>query len=201
MKKIAFIVSGLVLMLVLAACSGRVSSKDDLTPTNNSSSIEQATDNDKQDNQSQGKTEEAESDTQIYDDSGMEAYNAGGIRIVVKSLEEEMMDWDLLGQNLTIYIENNTDQNISVDLGYAAVNGFEGDPLGAPLGAPLGPNDNPGKPVLAGRKALVGYFFLNPNPSESIGIEQIENLELSFHIYNSDTGDEIVDTGIASLTF
>ena len=177
MKKIAFIVSGLVLMLVLAACSGRVSSKDDLTPTNNSSSIEQATDNDKQDNQSQGKTEEAESDTQIYDDSGMEVYNAGGIRIVVKSLEEEMMDWDLLGQNLTVYIENNTDQNISVDLGYAAVN------------------------VLAGRKALVGYFFLNPNPSESIGIEQIENLELSFHIYNSDTGDEIVDTGIASLTF
>ena len=197
MKKIAFIVSGLVLMLVLAACGGGSSSKDDLTPTNNSSSIEQATDNDKQDNQSQGKTEEAESDTQIYDDSGMEVYNAGGIRIVVKSLEEEMMDWDLLGQNLTVYIENNTDQNISVDLGYAAVNGSEGKYQRDPLG----PNDIPGETVLAGRKALVGYFFLNPNPSESIGIEQIENLELSFHIYNSDTGDEIVDTGIASLTF
>ena len=130
----------------------------------------------------------------IYDDSGTEVYNAGGIKIVFRGLDGMMMDWDLYGQVLAFYIENNTDQDISVDLGYVAINGSEGEYFEIIEGIP-------GEPVLAGEKDLVSFFVLNPDRTRSLSIEQIEKLEFSFHFYNMENGDEIVETDILSLTF
>ena len=57
--------------------------------------------------------------TQTYDDSGEEIYNQNGIRVVAKSVND-----DLFGMGIKFYLENNTDKAIIVNADNVSVNGY-----------------------------------------------------------------------------
>lgn len=56
---------------------------------------------------------------QTYDDSGEEIYNQNGIRIVAKSVDD-----DLFGKGIRFYLENNTDTAVAVNAENVSVNGY-----------------------------------------------------------------------------
>lgn len=57
--------------------------------------------------------------TQTYDDSGEEIYNQNGIRVVAKSVND-----DLFGMGIKFYLENNTDKAVIVNADNVSVNGY-----------------------------------------------------------------------------
>ena len=57
--------------------------------------------------------------TQTYDDSGEEIYNQNGIRVVAKSVNDE-----LFGMGIKFYLENNTDRAVIVNADNVSVNGY-----------------------------------------------------------------------------
>ena len=128
-------------------------------------------------------TSAAGSYTQTYDDSGYEAFNNGGIRLIVKGLRND----SFFGPELLVYIENNTDKNITVQVRNVSVNdymvsGFMSDD------------------VLAGKKAIGTVRFFDYDLEEN-NIENINNIELSFHIFDKDNWQDIADTDVIALTF
>ena len=128
-------------------------------------------------------TSAAVSYTQNYDDSGNIVYDAGGIKIVVKGLKED----DFWGPTILTYIENNSGQNICVQVRNTSVNDFMIDAAMS-------------EDVLNGKKAVTDITFFSSD-LEKNNIETVERVELSFHIFQMDSWDTIVDTEIISLTF
>ena len=57
--------------------------------------------------------------TQTYDDSGEEIYNQNDIRVVAKSVNDE-----LFGMGIKFYLENNTDRAVIVNADNVSVNGY-----------------------------------------------------------------------------
>ncbi|MFV0466431.1 MAG: hypothetical protein ACK5ML_10195 [Lachnospiraceae bacterium] len=110
------------------------------------------------------------------DDSGTELYNADGIRIVGKKVDENSF-W---GTAILLYIENNSGTNIGVQCNNMSINGF--------MMTPYFSSD-----VYAGKKAIDDITILS-DELESNGIESVDEVELQFHIYNYDTYETIVDT-------
>ena len=129
-------------------------------------------------------TSAAEGYVQSFDDSGTEFYNADGIRIIGKGLSSED---SFFGPGLIVYIENDTDQNITVQARDTSVNGFMIDA-------------NMSQDVVAGKKALTAVTFFSTSLEEN-EIENIESVETSFHIFNMDTWDNITDTEAIVIDF
>lgn len=97
------------------------------------------------------------------------------VRITYTGLETD--DW--LGDGLKVTVENLSDKNITVQASEASVNGVMEDPYFS-------------CDVAAGKKANDSITFAIDN---EIGI-----VELSFHVYDSDTYDTIVDTDMITVT-
>lgn len=130
------------------------------------------------------KTNSADSYTDTADHSGQLAYEEDGIKIVIKGLTD---DASILGQSVVVYIENNSDQNITVQTQDVSVNGFMVDPIFS-------------CDVVSGKRTVDSITFLSSELEEN-GIADIENIELSFNIFNSDTWNDIADTDVITIEF
>lgn len=129
------------------------------------------------------KNEYAEIHTSEYDnmdttpnDAGTELYSADGIRIVGKTVDENSF-W---GSAILLYVENNSGKSVGINVDDMSINGFMITPYFSTT-------------VYDGKKALEDITIMS-NQLEENGIESIDNVELKFHIYNSDTYETIADT-------
>ena len=129
------------------------------------------------------KNEYAEIHTSEFDnmdttpnDAGTELYSADGIRIVGKTVDENSF-W---GSAILLYIENNSGKSVGINVDDMSINGFMITPYFSTT-------------VYDGKKALEDITIMS-NQLEENGIESIDNVELKFHIYNSDTYETIADT-------
>lgn len=129
------------------------------------------------------KNPDAGSYTQEYDDSGDVLYNENGIKIVSKGLVED----DFLGPSITTYIENNSGQDITVQVRDVTVNDAMIEPAFS-------------VDILDGKRAISSMTFFSSD-LEEIDVETIETVEMYFHIFDLDEWDTIVDTDPVTITF
>lgn len=120
---------------------------------------------------------------QKYDDSGDVLYEDSNIKIISKGLSEE----NIMGPSLMLYIENNSDNGLTVQSKNTSINGFMID-------ATLSPE------IAAGKKAIASMTFFDSDIKEN-GIENIENMETSFHIFYTDGWETLIDTDAINISF
>lgn len=109
-------------------------------------------------------------------DAGTELYNEGGIRIVGKAVDENSF-W---GTAVLLYCENTSGDNVGISVDDMSVNGFMMSPFFSTT-------------VYSGKKSIDDITIFSSDLEEN-GIEEIEEVELKFHIYNADTYNTITDT-------
>lgn len=129
-------------------------------------------------------TSAAGSIVQNYDDSGEILYNQNGIKIIGKGLSN---DESIFGPGLIVYIENNTSQDITVQVRDTSINGFMVDTTMS-------------EDVIAGKKAITAVTFMKSSLDEN-GITQITSVETSFHVFDMNSWDTIVDTAPIVINF
>ena len=91
------------------------------------------------------KTSVADSYTYTFDDSGDEIYNGNGIRIVSKGFSDKD---SVFGPSLVVFIENESDQSVIVQVRDVSINGYMVETMFSPE-------------VPAGKRALDGITALN----------------------------------------
>lgn len=109
-------------------------------------------------------------------DMGTELYNANGIRIVGKTVDEDSF-W---GTAILLYCENNSGQNANISVEEMSINGFMMNPLFY-------------TEIYDGKMAIEDITVFSSDLEEN-GIEAIEEVELKFHIYNAENYDTIADS-------
>lgn len=134
--------------------------------------------------QIQLKTSIAETYEYTFDDSGDTAYDANGIKVIIKGLAENE---SIFGPSIIVYIENNTDKAFTVQSRDVSINGFMVDAMFS-------------CDVMPGKKAIDTVTFLSSELEEN-AIAAIEDVELSFHIFDTESWDGIVDTDVVSISF
>lgn len=129
-------------------------------------------------------TSAAETYEYVFDDSGDLVYDDNAIKIVVKGLSQ---DESFLGPSVVIYMENNSDQNITIQTRDVSVNGFMTDVVFSPE-------------IVAGMHSIDSITFFSSDLEEN-DIQDIETIELSFHIFTTEGWDTIADSEPISLSF
>lgn len=122
--------------------------------------------------------------TQVFDDSGFTAVDEDGIKIVVKKMNSSDSFW---GADIYLYLENNTDKNITVQAKDVSINGYMVDPFFS-------------CDIVAGKKAVDTITFMQSDLDDN-NITDIQDLETKFHIFDTDTWDGIKDTDAITITF
>lgn len=130
------------------------------------------------------KTSIADTFEYTYDDSGNLAYEGNGVKIVVKGLAE---DTSIFGPSIVVYIENTGDKDVTVQTRDVSINGFMVDALFS-------------CDVVAGKRAVDTITFMGSDLEEN-EITAIEDVELSFHVFDFDGWDTIADTEVVNITF
>ena len=110
------------------------------------------------------------------DESGHILYNQGGIKIIGKYVDESTF-W---GSSVLLYVLNSTGRNIGISCEDMSINGF--------MVSGYYYAD-----IYAGKYSLDEITILSSDLTEN-GITSIDEIELKFHIYDSDTYDTIADT-------
>ena len=110
------------------------------------------------------------------DEGGTELYNENGIRIVGKAVDENSF-W---GTAILLYIENNSGKNIGVSVDDLSINGFMLSPYFST--------------TVYNEKKSIDDITVFSSDLEDNGIETIEDVELKFHIYDSDNLSTIADS-------
>ena len=108
------------------------------------------------------------------DDAGQVLYEKDGIKIVGKYVDETSF-W---GAGIMVYIENNTDKNVLIQVDNLSVNGFT-------LSSAIFSSD-----VYAGKKAYDDITLFSSELEEN-GIKSVDEVSLRFVIINPDTYDTI----------
>lgn len=121
---------------------------------------------------------------QQYDDSGVVLLDTKGFRIVAQGLDETS---SILGTELLLYIENNTDNNVTIQVRDVSVNGFM---VGTIFSCD----------VLAGKKAFDDITFMKSD-LEKNSIKDINEVELLFHIFDANSWNTILDSEPITITF
>ena len=129
------------------------------------------------------KTSAADTYDYKYDDSGDIAYEGNDIKVVVKGLS----DASYMGPSIVVYIENNGNKNVTIQTRDVSINGFMVDAIFS-------------SDVLVGKRAVDTITFLSSDLEEN-EIEEISDIELSFHIFNMDNWNTIADTEVVKITF
>lgn len=109
-------------------------------------------------------------------DSGEELLNQDGIRIVGKYVEEDSF-W---GSGVLLFIENTSGQNIKVSCDDMSINGFMVTPYLSST-------------VYDGKMAITSITIYDTD-LENNDIESIDEIELTFHIYDPDSYNTIFDS-------
>ena len=107
-----------------------------------------------------------------YDESGTVLYDADGIKIVCKGFEND----DFWGPCADIYVNNQTDKNICVNISEGLVNGKAVEDIFY------------GSEIYAGKRSV---DLLTINEGERPA--KLESLALSFDIFDNDSGELIVE--------
>lgn len=129
------------------------------------------------------KTSAVETYQYTFDDSGDVAYEGNGVKVVVKGLSE---DTSIFGPGIVVYIENNGEKNVTVQSRDVSVNGFMVDAMFS-------------SDVVAGKRAVDAITFMSSDLEDN-GITDIQDVELSFHIFDSNW-NTVVDTDVVSISF
>lgn len=114
-------------------------------------------------------------------DEGQELYNASGVRIVGKTVDENSF-W---GTAILLYIENTSGQNVGINVDNMSINGYMMTPLFSTT-------------VYDGKKAIDDITILSSD-LEANGISSVDQVELQFHIYNAESYETIADSD--AITF
>lgn len=132
--------------------------------------------------------EKADIKTNHYDDmdtepndEGQELVNENGIRIVGKYVDENSF-W---GNAVVLYLENNTDRNVTIQCDDMSVNGFMVTPYFSST-------------VYAGRMAVDDITLMQSELDEN-NITSVDDVELTFHVFDPDTYETIFDTDPVSF--
>lgn len=109
-------------------------------------------------------------------DEGTELYNDGGIRIIGKTVDENSF-W---GTAILLYIENQSGNNVGISVDDLSINGFMFTPYFSTT-------------VYDGKKCIDDITILSSELEEN-GIESIDEVELKFRVYNSDSYETIAES-------
>lgn len=109
-------------------------------------------------------------------------YDQDGIKISFVAFDPEAF----MGLEVKFIIENNTDTAITVQARDTSINGFMVDGIMS-------------SEVMPGKTANDELTFLSSSLEDN-NIDEIESVELKFHIFESDTHASIADTDIITLT-
>ena len=121
---------------------------------------------------------------QEVDDSGTVLVDNNGVKIVGKGLSTDDSFW---GPGVILYIENNTEQNVTIQVRDVSVNGFMVD-------------TSMSEDVVAGKKAISAVQFFSSDLEEN-SITDITDVELYFHIFDQESWDTVFDSDVISLAF
>ena len=116
------------------------------------------------------------------DDAGQELYNANGVRIVGKTVDENSF-W---GTAILLYIENTSGQNVGINVDNMSINGYMMTPLFSTT-------------VYDGKKSIDDITIMSSD-LEANGITSVDQVELKFHIYNAESYDTIADSDAITFT-
>ena len=130
------------------------------------------------------KTSIADTYTYTFDDSGEVAYTGKDIKIVIKGLTENS---SIFGPGVVVYIENNNKENVTVQAQNVSINGFMVESIFS-------------CEIASGKHAVDTITFMETDIEEN-GITAIENVEFSFHIFETDSWDDIVNTDVIKIAF
>lgn len=130
------------------------------------------------------KTNIDESYIQEYYDEGAVAFEEMGIKVVIKKVSDIDSFW---GSDVLVYIENNSEENVTIQTRDVSINGYMVDPIFSAQ-------------VASGKKAYDSITFFDSDLEEN-GIEDIEDLELYFHVYDSDEWGTLFESDIVSIRF
>jgi len=122
--------------------------------------------------------------TQVVDDSGDVLVDSNGIKIIGKGLSASDSFW---GPGVILYIENNSDKDVTIQTRDVSVNGFMVD-------------SSMSEDIVVGKKAISAVQLFSTDLEEN-GITDITDVELFFHIFNMDTWDTIYDSDVIAITF
>ena len=109
-------------------------------------------------------------------DEGTELYNDGGIRIIGKTVDENSF-W---GTAILLYIENQSGNNVGISVDDLSINGFMLTPYFSTT-------------VYDGKKCIDDITIMSSELEEN-GIESIDEVELKFRVYNSDSYETIAES-------
>ena len=129
-------------------------------------------------------TTDATEYVQAFDDSGIVAYDEDGIKIVAKKLNSSD---SILGADLYLYIENNSKQDITVQVRDVSVNGFMVDPVFS-------------SKIVHDKKVFDRITFLESDLTDN-GITDIKEIELRFHIFDTTSWEKIKNSDIVTISF
>ena len=116
------------------------------------------------------------------DDSGQVLYEENGIKIVGKYVDENSF-W---GAAVTLYAENNSGRNITISVDNLSVNGFMVTSFFS-------------SKVYDGKKAFDEITLMSSDLKEN-GITSVDEIALTFNIYDPDTYNTIVKTDEISFS-
>ena len=105
------------------------------------------------------------------------------MRIICKGLTED----SIFGKEVLMYIENYSSVPLTFSARDVSVNGFMTDAVLSST-------------VLPGKCAVDDMTFMDSSLEEN-EIEEIETVEMSFHIYNSENWDTLVNTDPVTVKF
>lgn len=128
-------------------------------------------------------TSAAEGFVYEYDDSGFLAYSGDGVEIVVKGISDD----SIFGPSIVVYISNTSGRNICVQARDVSINGFMVQQIFS-------------VDVAAGKHAIDRITFFDSDLEEN-EITVIQQAELSFHIFDSDSWRSVTDTAPITLSF
>lgn len=122
--------------------------------------------------------------TQTYNTEGSLVYDEKDIKIYVLNLNDSK---SFRRSDVYIYIENNSDENITIQAEDVSVNGFMMDPAFI-------------VDIVAGKKAYALMSFLKSDLEDN-DISNITSIELKFIGYDSESWDDIFETKVLTINF
>lgn len=172
MKK-AFLVSIIFLSMCITACASQDAEIGNTTQESKSEFETQ-----KEDKSFEESPEEPKADTKAETAIEQQViFDQDGIIITATGID---FNSSFMGPEIKLLIENNTEKNLTVQARNVSVNGYMVD---TSMSADVSP----------GKKANDSLTILNGSIKEC-GIEDIAYADFSFHIFNSDTWDDSIDT-------
>ena len=129
-------------------------------------------------------TSAAQNVEQTFDDSGFVALDESGVRFIVRGVSQEDSTW---GTDVNVYIENNSDKDVVIQVNSVSVNGYMLDTYFF-------------CDVAAGKVAYNAISF-DDDALTAIGVSSLENMEFSVGIYDYPSWDIIFESDPIQVTF